>query len=370
MRKPTCLFFFLQAAAFVAAFAPDRCLAIEVCGDQVCKRDAVPPETCTGCPQDCGPCPPRDFYCSYPEVQRASISNCHESSLNAPGYMYMTGSGGAKTGDVPLALGTGENAKPGAPTLELTPYDTEVWASNFQGSQRITGESARPQWEWPCRAANSNRRYPLKQAAICRTLPVATPPTSLGSSLVRVKEADECLFIFCNPDDDVGSFQVNHDACVEQVFSRGFDRGWTAPIEQRGRGDIVAVRHRNWCYRCLNALDCPQNAGNGVWLQSLTFRPTVVTFGSVPVDKVQTRTLTIQNSTGTAVRIFIPAPPPGSVFQWAAFNGILPHGAQRSFQLSFRPRSSAIVRATLTVTSTAVGSPHLIGLTGKGPGGF
>ncbi len=381
MRKPTHLFFFVQAAAFVAAFAPERSLAVEVCGDGVCKSSAIPPETCASCPRDCGPCR-RDFFCSYPELQSASISDCHEGPLNPPSYMYMTESGGAKAGDVPAALGTGEEAQPGAPTLERTSYDTDVWASNFQGLERVTGETARPQWEWRCilGEADSPRRYPLKQAAVCRSLPPGTPPTSLGSSSVRVKEADEC-FIFCNPDDPVGSFEVNHDACVEQVFSRGFNRGWTAPIEQRPRpgptpqcplcfrNDIVVVRYRNWCYRCLNAFDCPQTPDNGVWTQSLTFRPKVINFGSVS-GSVQTRTLTIQNSAGTAVDFSFPASLPESVFQWTAFSGTLAPGAQRSVEVTFKPTSNAIMRATLIVTSTAPGSPHSIGVVGKGPGGF
>ena len=369
MRKP-CLFFFVQAAAFVAAFAPDRSLAIE-CGNGVCNSGAIPPETCATCPSDCGPCR-RDFICSYPELQSASISDCQEGPLTPPSYMYMTESGGAKTGDLPPALGTGERAQPGGPTLERTEYDTDVWASNFQGLERVTGKSARPQWEWRCHLgeADSSRRYPLKQAAVCRALPSGTLPTSLGSSVVRVKEADECFLIFCNPDEGVGSFRVNHDACVEQVFSRGFDRGWTAPIEQRGRKDIEAVRYRSWCYRCRNALDCPQTPANGVWNQSLTFRPPVVSFGSVAANSVQTQTLTIQNSVGATVDLSFPASPPESVFQWTAFSGTLAPAAQRSVEITFRPKTTAIMRATLTVTSTAPGSPHSIGITGKGPGGF
>ena len=43
---------------------------------------------------------------------------------------------------------------------------------------------------------------------------------------------------------------------------------------------------------------------------------------------------------------------------------------REAFEVTFRPTSSAFQRATLTVTSTAPGSPHSIGLIGKGPGGF
>jgi murein DD-endopeptidase MepM/ murein hydrolase activator NlpD len=102
----------------------------------------------------------------------------------------------------------------------------------------------------------------------------------------------------------------------------------------------------------------------------LNFRPTVVSFGSVPLGSVQTRTLTMQNSAGQTISVSFPASPPGSVFQWAAFSGTLANREERSFELRFRPASNAIARATLTVTSSAPGSPHSIGLIGKGPGGF
>ena len=103
---------------------------------------------------------------------------------------------------------------------------------------------------------------------------------------------------------------------------------------------------------------------------TLDFRPDAITFGSVNLGTRATRTLTIENQTGATVNLSFPASPPNSPFQWSAFSGTLAHGAQRSFQLTFKPRSGAIARATLTVTSTAPGSPHSIGLVGKGPGGF
>ncbi len=63
-------------------------------------------------------------------------------------------------------------------------------------------------------------------------------------------------------------------------------------------------------------------------------------------------------------------PPAGSVFTWTAFNRVVRHQTEISVTVTFRPRSSAIERATLRFTSTAAGSPHTVGLLGKGIGGF
>jgi Peptidase family M23/Abnormal spindle-like microcephaly-assoc'd, ASPM-SPD-2-Hydin len=102
----------------------------------------------------------------------------------------------------------------------------------------------------------------------------------------------------------------------------------------------------------------------------LNFEPTVVSFGSVAVGQVATRTLTAKNNAGGMVTFSLQASPAGSVFQWAAASGTLANGAETSFTLTFRPVSNAIARTTLRVTSTAPGSPHEVGLVGKGPGGF
>ena len=101
----------------------------------------------------------------------------------------------------------------------------------------------------------------------------------------------------------------------------------------------------------------------------LNFRPTIVNFGSVPLGETQVRSLTIENSVGMSVNVSFPASPAG-LFKWEAFSGVLADGAEEDFEMEFRPTSSAIERETLIVTSTAPGSPHSIGLIGKGPGGF
>lgn len=102
----------------------------------------------------------------------------------------------------------------------------------------------------------------------------------------------------------------------------------------------------------------------------LTFEPESINFGTVPLNTVRVRTLTIRNFTSEPVAITIKASPANIPFSWNAFSGNLFGGAERSFELRFRPRNHEIEEATLVVTSTASGSPHRIPLRGKGPGGF
>ena len=104
--------------------------------------------------------------------------------------------------------------------------------------------------------------------------------------------------------------------------------------------------------------------------RKLIIEPTSISFGSVPLNTVETRRFAIQNGTPTPVRITIAAAPAGSPFTWKAFQGTLAGGATRHFDVQFRPRTNAIARGTLVVTSDAAGSPHSVALLGKGPGGF
>jgi hypothetical protein len=102
----------------------------------------------------------------------------------------------------------------------------------------------------------------------------------------------------------------------------------------------------------------------------LTFSTKILTFGSVVIGSERTLTLTIENQTGATVTVTIAAPPSSSVFQWKAFNDKLAHGTTRGIPVTFRPKSNKIQNGTLRVDSSAIGSPHTIGLVGKGPGGF
>jgi murein DD-endopeptidase MepM/ murein hydrolase activator NlpD len=101
----------------------------------------------------------------------------------------------------------------------------------------------------------------------------------------------------------------------------------------------------------------------------LNFTPPVVTFGSVPVGEVRSRMVTVKNTAGRSVDMSVPVSPAG-VFEWQAFDATLDDGDDTTFDVVFRPATNAIVRGTVTVTSDAPGSPHEIGLVGKGPGGI
>jgi hypothetical protein len=98
--------------------------------------------------------------------------------------------------------------------------------------------------------------------------------------------------------------------------------------------------------------------------------PTVVSFGSVRPGTSSRRTVTVTNLSGRDMTLSLAASPAGSVFQWSGFSRRLHQGDATSIQVTFTPRSSAIERATLRLTSNAAGSPHTVGLVGKGVGGF
>ena len=102
----------------------------------------------------------------------------------------------------------------------------------------------------------------------------------------------------------------------------------------------------------------------------LNFVPEVVSFGSVPIGEVRTRTVVAQNSTGADVDVSFPASTNPAPFRWEAFSGTLPNDSQMSIAIKFHSASNQIVFGTLTVTSTTPGSPHEVSLLGKGPGGF
>jgi hypothetical protein len=110
-------------------------------------------------------------------------------------------------------------------------------------------------------------------------------------------------------------------------------------------------------------LDAPSATG-------LTFQPESLAFGSAAIGAVQRRTVTIENAAGARVDVSIPRSPSGSPFRWPALAASLDHGDQRRLEVEFRPATTAVVRATVTVTSTAPGSPRRIDVVGKGSGGF
>jgi hypothetical protein len=57
--------------------------AIDVCGNGICATTAVPPETCSSCPQDCGACPPSVTVVNMiPFAQSAETGQDSEPNLS------------------------------------------------------------------------------------------------------------------------------------------------------------------------------------------------------------------------------------------------------------------------------------------------
>src|SRR5207244_2662907 len=79
-------------------------------------------ERCDSCPGDCGFC---DTYCARPVITSAAIWDIREADVGWPfngrnGYPYFTVANGKKVGNV-------------ARRLDNQFFDTDVYASNFQG---------------------------------------------------------------------------------------------------------------------------------------------------------------------------------------------------------------------------------------------
>ncbi|HEV7505217.1 MAG TPA: choice-of-anchor D domain-containing protein [Thermoanaerobaculia bacterium] len=99
---------------------------------------------------------------------------------------------------------------------------------------------------------------------------------------------------------------------------------------------------------------------------SISFSGTIA-FGTVPLGMPATRTLTITNNGETTVNLVIPAPAPGSDFQWAAFSGpVSPGGPAVNVAITFTPTSETPQSVALTFTSNAAGSPHHVTIAGTG----
>jgi len=69
----------LAATGLVVLGIPAR--GIDICGNGICATSAVPPESCSTCPQDCGVCPPPP----------ADFSNLTDPSDGLPGRIVASG---------------------------------------------------------------------------------------------------------------------------------------------------------------------------------------------------------------------------------------------------------------------------------------
>lgn len=103
--------------------------------------------------------------------------------------------------------------------------------------------------------------------------------------------------------------------------------------------------------------------------EPLMLEPKTVSFGSVTIGQSVTRSLTISNAVGADLRVSFQASTSGP-FTWQAFDRVIPSGQRQTVNLQFRPSTHEVVRRSLTIDSSAPGSPHRVGLIGKGPGGF
>jgi len=240
------------------------------CGDQgscrscgsTCSASADCYESCkgtNGAITSCGAlntCQKYDVYCAYPTITSAAVSSTHESS-SVEAYMYYASASNPKSGQVPVKIGG-----------EWTDTN-DAWAANFRGPIRVTGATAKTQWEWDnddyYGMATSFRFVgaPYTYGRECIGVPrgKSTVPTipRLTTKAETVYEDDECLDEFsgvpgtgaiCNPDDLVGHFWIDRSACTTQVFNAGQAQGWTTQTTAISDGSVAKVKYKMYCYSC------------------------------------------------------------------------------------------------------------------------
>jgi len=100
-------------------------------------------------------------------------------------------------------------------------------------------------------------------------------------------------------------------------------------------------------------------------LPGLNFHPESISFSYVRIGDTEKRTLTIENNLGFTVTASFPASTSGP-FRWAAFNQSIPNDQKRTVTISFTPERTTLAIKTLSVTSTAPGSPRGIRVSGFG----
>ncbi len=185
--------------------------------------------------------------CGLAVVERAAITDIRESFVNGPmGFAFFAEAPEVKTGVVPRAVGRDPVRR----------FDTDLYASNFQGPVEVRHPDLRPQWEWESdgELEVSERSYPLVWAWQCA-------PRAFQMERVRlhVLEHDE----FPDWNDRLGSFVVDLAVCND-VLTDGRTAGWsslqrTEGLPDRGAdgdSDIAWVEYRVWCYRCSGRKDC------------------------------------------------------------------------------------------------------------------
>jgi len=209
-----------------------------------------------------------DIYCWFPEVRGAVTDNIHE---RFPGgdtaFFYFNRHGeDEKAGRIPGFLG-----------LTTTPnggkvlYDTNVWASNFQGPQAVLGQfGERVKWEFFHGSGGgvSTRVYPLIFGQKCVSVPqssngTTTPPTP-GFKNSKIREDDECW----GCDDDVGYVRWDYAGLCDAAWQVS-DTGWSDVIHNTrdnggASGSFVSFDYRQFCYRCRNQTSSTAPCTTGV----------------------------------------------------------------------------------------------------------
>ncbi|MEQ1875480.1 MAG: hypothetical protein ABL958_02465 [Bdellovibrionia bacterium] len=172
--------------------------------------------------------------CVYPIVVESAITDIHENGMNGPwGFAYFVGAPGVKTGEVPAMIG-GES------------FDTNIWASNFQGPELLKDKRDQHEWTADGQLQVSKRKYPLVFQHRCYS-----KPSEFQKQIVKVKEDDEGW----SPNDEIGAFEVDLTKCAP-VLSRARE-GWTEIHlskglkynHTKGPADIKYVAIKYWCYQ-------------------------------------------------------------------------------------------------------------------------
>lgn len=247
---------------------------------------------------------PRTFR-AFPVVVGSAVFDANETTSCAFGagclnsFMYFADAGEAKAGTLPDTYDGVER------------YDTNAFASNFQGVNLYTGESAFHQWEWSIDNTESTTpRYlgrgecrelrrsgipcfeALQGAAPCASSCVlyehdgscecstrlrmnnlgAAPAIKTTWGAQRIAQVSKRIYPLVYADetvsapdafttktmivkeddegianDTVGRFVVDRSACRVDVFARGMSKGWTTVRRHLGEGDIAFVDVRIWC---------------------------------------------------------------------------------------------------------------------------
>lgn len=190
-------------------------------------------QTCTQTPR----------YRSYPLIVQSSITDAHEGSVccNGPnGYAFFAAAGSEKTGNLPATLGG------------LSGWDTNVWASNFQGP--IPVSKTRMQWEWTTNGwlQLSDRSYP---AVYCQQ--TVTSPASFTVASYKIEEHDDFPG---DSNDYIGKAVIDHRYCKSEVFDTGQTSGWTNVHLSYGIDDVYHTSYKLYCsmsHTCTASTICP-----------------------------------------------------------------------------------------------------------------